>query len=388
MDGLTSLLHWFAGGDLQYMKLAGCMKHDTVWIAVTVLLDLSVAAGYGLIAMHWWKNSRNLPDIPAKRALGNMRNIFLFCGICGYVFIPIKMVWPAWRLYDFFMAVLLYFTWRYALKARDLKVVYSELGRSTQLAEDLERSRAQSHEKSFFLNAISHDLRTPLNGLVLQAGVAEMAMESDDTNTLRGALAEIRASTVATSELLERLLEFGRSGADQAPHEMCDFPLAPVLTDLSGRFKASADQKSIELDIRDANGLTLRTDRIKLERILANLLDNAIKFTDRGAVRVEAESAGGGVEIHVIDSGIGISCEDVARLFQEFFQAHNSERDRAKGFGMGLAIARRLARQLGGDVLVQSAPGRGSRFSLVVPNVVVNQTRLTGAAAGALAVNG
>src|SRR5262245_54954257 len=102
MEGITFVLNWFAG-KRAYMNLVHCMGHDTPWIAITVLLDLTVAAGYVAIAMHWWKNERTLPLVPAKRALGNMRNIFLFCGLCGYVFIPVKMIWPAWRLYDVFM---------------------------------------------------------------------------------------------------------------------------------------------------------------------------------------------------------------------------------------------------------------------------------------------
>src|SRR4051812_47141140 len=140
--GIHSLLNWFAG-DGRYMNLVHCMGHDRPWIVLTVLLDAAVAAGYGCIAMHWWKNERTLPPVPAKRALRHMRNIFLFCGLCGYAFIPVKMFWPAWRLYDLFMVFLVYFTWRYAWGARELKVVYNELGRTNQLAEDLKQSRQE-----------------------------------------------------------------------------------------------------------------------------------------------------------------------------------------------------------------------------------------------------
>ena len=107
------------------------------------MLDLAVAAGYGLIAIHWWRNEKLLDNPPAKRALGRMRNIFFFCGICGYIFIPVKMFWPAWRLYDLFLVVLVYFTWRYAWGAKELKVVYSELVRTDQLAADLKHSREE-----------------------------------------------------------------------------------------------------------------------------------------------------------------------------------------------------------------------------------------------------
>ena len=150
MDSLALFLRWFTGGEHQYMRLYGCMQHDTFWVTVTITLDLMIAAGYVIIAGHWWKNQRNLPDIPAKRALSDMRNIFIFCGLCGYIFIPVKMFWPAWRLYDMSLAVLVYFTWRYALTASNLKVVYSELGRSSQLAADLERSKEEAKRKASF----------------------------------------------------------------------------------------------------------------------------------------------------------------------------------------------------------------------------------------------
>jgi len=375
MESISNLLRWFTGGQHQYMVLYQCMQRDYFWIFLTVILDIAVACGYAVIATHWWKNARTLPATPAKRALGNIRNIFVFCGICGYAFIPIKMLWPAWRLYDLFMGVLVYFTWKYAWRARDLKVVYSELGRSTQLAEDLERSREQTEQKNFFLNALSHDLRTPLNGLALQASLAEMSLDANDIATLKVALADIRASTTATSELLDRLLEFGRAGVrERQPAQLEDFALGALLEELANRFRGAAERKGLRIDVRESNGLLVRSDRLTVSRVLANLLDNAIKFTDHGSVRVEVDCAESGTEIHVIDTGIGISPADSARLFEEFYQVHNNERDRSKGFGIGLAIARRLARQLGGDVLLESAPGSGSRFSLVIPRVAPDRS--------------
>jgi signal transduction histidine kinase len=104
--------------------------------------------------------------------------------------------------------------------------------------------------------------------------------------------------------------------------------------------------------------------------VLGNLIGNAVKFTQAGGVRVEVDCAGADLEIHVIDTGVGIAAEDRERLFEEFFQVKNHERDRRKGFGLGLAISRRLARQLGGDINVESAIGRGSRFTVVLPGVL------------------
>jgi PAS domain S-box-containing protein len=139
---LSNLLQWFSGGPNGYHDLVHCMAHDYFWIGLTVTLDIAIAAGYLVIAAHWRKNEKGLSESPSKTALGRLKKIFLFCGLCGYLFIPIKMFWPAWRLYDMFMLALAYLTWRYALGAADLKVIYSELGRSDRLAKDLAISRA------------------------------------------------------------------------------------------------------------------------------------------------------------------------------------------------------------------------------------------------------
>ena len=121
-------------------------------------------------------------------------------------------------------------------------------------------------------------------------------------------------------------------------------------------------------------GLRARVDRIKLERVLLNLIDNAIKFTHTGLVHVEAQRSGADVRVHVVDTGVGIAPQHQARLFEEFYQVANAHRDRRQGFGLGLPVARRLARQFGGDVTVESEPGRGSRFTVCLPGVVVDTT--------------
>ena len=368
MPGVQPLLDWFTGNG-RYMNLVHCMGHDHPWIAITVALDFAVATGYGLIAMHWWRNQRLVSDSPAKRALGNMRNIFLFCGICGYIFIPVKMVWPAWRLYDVFMLALAYYTWRYAWGAKDLKVIYSELGRSTKLAADLEATREESQRKGFFLNAISHDLRTPLNGILLQTSLAEIGVATGDAQTTEAAIREIKASARAAADLLDSFLEYARLAADVGCPPATNTDLGAAVRDVAAAFDAAAAKKGLSLRVSapPAGALVLRSDRQCLARVLNNLVSNAIKFTDRGGVRVEVERETDVVRVHVTDTGVGISPADQERLFEEFFQVNNKERSPNKGFGLGLAIARRLARQLGGDVTVQSTPGRGSRFTVELP---------------------
>jgi signal transduction histidine kinase len=349
------------------MTLIHCMQHDWLWIVITLVLDVAVAAGYVLIAWHWQANQRLLPPSPAKRALGNMRNIFVLCGICGYLFIPVKMVWPAWRLYDIFLVVLVYFTWRYAWGARDLKVVYSELGRARKLAADLDESRAESQRKSFFLNAISHDLRTPLNGLLLQTQVAEMSLDSGDPAAVRDALRVVNANAQAAARLLDNLLEVGRLqwAAEREHPEPID--LHGLLESIRQRFEPDAQAKGIELTLDESVAGEIVADHLKLERILTNLVSNAIKFTSVGGVTLGAEHAGDTTGIWIQDTGPGIADEHHDNLFQEFYQAANPERDRAKGFGLGLAIAERLAKQLGGTIEFHTALGRGTRFTLRLP---------------------
>ncbi len=380
--GNFDLLDWFTGGERHpYMTLTHCMAHDYTWIAVTVALDLAVATGYAVIARHWWINQRRLAgDSSPRRALGRMRNIFVFCGICGYLFIPIKMIWPAWRLYDLVMVGLAYSTWRYAWSAKDLKVVYDELHRSGQLAKDLEESRAESRRKTEFFNAISHDLRTPLNGLALQAALAEDYLARSDADGLRDALAEIRAGTRSTAEMLNHLLELGRLDWSRDTVDPTAFPLDVFLERLVDRSRASANVKGLTLCLSAPAGVDLFADRLTLERIVQNLLQNAIKFTQRGTIEVTAVADGQGVAISVRDSGIGIAPEHLDRIFEDFYQVQNRERDRDKGYGIGLGISHRLARKLGGELRVESELGRGSCFTLRLPRSLLAAGRRGGEA--------
>lgn len=363
----TDLLNWFAGGASPYMTLVHCMNHDTLWIAVTVALDLLIAMGYAIIALHWWKHETLLPDSPAKTALRTMKKIFIFCGLCGYVFIPIKMFWPAWRLYDVFLAVLAFHTWRYALRSRQLRVVYEELGRSAQLEADLARSLEETKRKSYFLRAVSHDLKTPLNGMVLQAELAEMSLDSNEPEAVREALAEIKGCARTAADLLNRLLEIGRLEWSDEPSVCEPVALDALLEHVAGQFRARAEQKGIALVVERAPGLVVDTDRIKLERIVHNLADNAVKFTGEGQVRLAARAEGRAVRIDVEDTGPGIAAGHQAMIFDDFAQVGNRARDSRRGFGLGLAIALRLARQLRGELTVDSAAGRGARFTLVLP---------------------
>src|SRR5262249_45048530 len=157
-----------------------------------------------------------------------------------------------------------------------------------------------------------------------------------------------------TVALLDRLLEAARLGIVDEPNVPATFALRKLLDKIVSHFGVEAQAKNLVLRLHCPSELTLTTDFVKLDRVITNLVGNAVKFTSTGSVTLEVEHGRTGVEIHVIDTGPGIADEHKEHLFDEFFQIQNHERDRKKGFGLGLAIARRLARQLGGDVAVES----------------------------------
>lgn len=364
----ASVLDWFAGGRTHpYHTLWHCMGHDTPWVIITVALDLTVAAGYGVIAYHWWVNQRRLENAQARVALARMRNIFLLCGICGYLFIPVKMFWPAWRLYDIFLVFLAYYTWRYAWGAKDLRVIYAELNRTSELSRDLAASRAESRRKSLFLSALSHDLRTPLFGASLLLSVARKGVETGELGRAQQALDEAESGLHTAARLLESLLSYARIDTHDSPNQVSPIEVKSLAEEIALPVKALASEKGIRLHVA-ADNVVLRSDGVKVRRVIENLLDNAIKYTSRGNVRLSVVGAPGdngtpgGVIVEVRDTGIGIDPDAIDRIFEDFYQVHNDERDSRKGFGLGLPIVRRLVDQLEGTIEVASTKGKGSTF--------------------------
>jgi PAS domain S-box-containing protein len=228
-----------------------------------------------------------------------------------------------------------------------------------RLAEEKE---SQARQKSFFLNALSHDLRAPLNNVVLNAHLLKMSpSEPADPE----AVEMITENAIAAGELLSRLLEYARAGHEHNSSDLVS--VNALLQQIGRRFLPQARQKGLVMRVVDAPELTCVTDRNKLERILTNLVDNAVKHTDAGFVELSAAAAEGeGILLRISDSGKGIASEAVPFLFDEFYQVNNHERDRSKGFGLGLAICRSLARQLGGDVRLAATGAQGSCFEIVL----------------------
>lgn len=226
--------------------------------------------------------------------------------------------------------------------------------------------------KSRFLAAASHDLRQPMHALSLLVSALDDTLREHgeagdrcpETRRLAGL---IEASVRNMGNLLNDLLDLSRLDAGViVPHPVCT-RVDDILGRLNARFLPLALKKGLRLRFVPGH-MEVETDPVLLDRILANLIDNAIRYTDRGGILVGTRwRAGGGARIEVVDSGIGIPGAMLERIFEEYFQIGNPERGRDKGQGLGLNIVKRLADLLGCRISVRSRPGRGTRFSLELP---------------------
>ena len=180
---------------------------------------------------------------------------------------------------------------------------------------------------------------------------------------------ELQSSAVSLVNLLSDVLDVARFDSDKVDLQESEFPLGGLLADEQRQLQPLAREKGLSLEFNaPAQPIVVRTDRIKLARVLGNLIGNAIKFTERGEIRIEAHLNGDNtIRISVTDSGIGIASEHLSHIFDEFFQLRNPERDRAKGSGLGLTICKRLVDAMGGILQGQSSPGNGSTFTLTLP---------------------
>lgn len=232
-----------------------------------------------------------------------------------------------------------------------------------RLRAENQRAEQAVVAKSRFLASASHDLRQPLHALGLFVEAQHQAGLSPEAEKLR---LRMRASVDALTELINGLLDVSRLEAGTVETSLQPVALAPLFRRLAAELTPAATAKGLRLRMK-AGGYWVISDHTHLERILRNLVDNAVKYTQTGAIAVVCRRRGGRLAIEVRDSGPGIDPALGRRIFDEFYQADNAERDNVKGFGLGLAIVKGLAERLDHRVEVNSAPGTGSVFRLLLP---------------------
>jgi len=238
-----------------------------------------------------------------------------------------------------------------------------------RLTEAKDQAEAASRAKSDFLAIMSHEIRTPLNGVL---GMTQAMAFHDLSDAQRERLDVVRQSGEALSAIVNDVLDLSKIEAGKLALESIAFDLGAVMRDAGAAYGALAAGRGLDfqLSVDSAEGLYLG-DPTRVRQILFNLISNALKFTEAGAITVSARRLSVGVMLEVADTGVGIAPDALPDLFLKFTQADVSTTRRYGGSGLGLSICRQLAEMMGGSIRVESREGEGSRFivTLALPRV-------------------
>ncbi len=236
--------------------------------------------------------------------------------------------------------------------------------RNSELARANEATQRLSQAKSQFFAAASHDLRQPLHALGLLAGALN---EKPLEPAVAHLVTNVRASIDALNALFGELLDLSKIDAGAIQVSLEHFQACKMLDRLRTEFEPVASEKGLRLSVRTCTAW-LHSDPILLERILRNLLSNALRYTERGGVLLGCRRRGERILFEVWDTGIGIPAAEQSKVFDEFYQAGNLQRSARRGLGLGLSIVKRLCDLLGGyEMTLASRPGRGTLFRFSVP---------------------
>ena len=241
-----------------------------------------------------------------------------------------------------------------------------------ELDEKADYLRRASEMKSRFLSNMSHEFRTPLNSILSLANILLDRTDGELTVEQDKQVKFIRQGAEELSELVNDLLDLAKVEAGKIVLRPQPFEAATLFGALRGMLRPLlAHNSAVSLIFEDPAGVpALDTDEAKVSQILRNFISNALKFTERGEIRVTAAPGQSDTVVFAVaDTGIGIAAEDQEAIFQEFTQLESAQQKRVRGTGLGLPLSRRLAELLGGGVTVRSRPGAGSTFTLLVPRV-------------------
>lgn len=238
-----------------------------------------------------------------------------------------------------------------------------------RLRSQIEVAARANQEKTRFLASAAHDLRQPLHALGMFCAALQQRM--DDTPE-RPLVRNMMRAIESLEESFGAMLDISRLDAGVVQTAPQTFPIRDLFRRLYQQFGGDAEARNLSLRFR-ATGRIVRSDPLLLERVLANLVQNALRYTRQGGVLVAARRHANGIGLEVWDTGLGIPEDKMEMIFREFYQIDNPERDRGRGLGMGLAIVRRLCSLLEHPLDVRSTVGRGSVFRVVVPAGDVDQ---------------
>ena len=373
-----------------YMPRTRCLVNadggtDWAWVWVLLGLNAVVIAGYLRIFVFWRRAYLAESARDRNTKLMDLAWIFLFCAACGYVSSMVLFFWPAYRLLALMLVPLGVFTWRFAwdlesfglaLRAKRLERELTESLKREN--EDLERRVAEAtaqlsearasaeranQAKSRFLANMSHEIRTPLTSVI---GYTDMllcgGLSEDET---RESLRTVRRNGAHLLGLINDILDLSRVEAGAMELERVAWDPAVIARDVCGLVRPRAEGNASVVSVEVGAGVpgAVVGDPTRVRQIVTNLAGNAAKFTRGGRVVIRVLAPGEGrIAFEVEDDGPGMTPEQATRCFDEFSQGDASVTRRHGGSGLGLSIARNLARAMGGDISVQSEPGVGSVF--------------------------
>jgi len=270
-------------------------------------------------------------------------------------------------------------------KASGVLISFDDITELEQKEVELRLSKEEAEKanrfKSEFLANMSHEIRTPMNAILGFAEVLKRGYDRDNKDSIRY-LNTITSSGSHLLNVINDILDLSKVEAGRIEIETIATPIHSVVHEVVQIMQVKADEKGIRLEYKPTAPLpeTIETDAGKLKQILTNLIGNAIKFTDKGGVTIDArlkkEDENSIVVIDVIDEGIGMTAEQAATVFTSFKQADSSITRRFGGTGLGLTISKKFAQALGGDISVESKPGVGSTFSISISTGPVEGVRL------------